>query len=150
MMDVPAALAMGGAGRGETLMVLAKWVQDRGAQHQLFYVVYDKVVKLAVAEKWRVPKGGEYLRLLTRLAIAEVTDPKCCPTCGGRGATVRVVCPTCDDRGRRNWSDAMRARAAGIDKSNWSRTWGRRYLKVMGVVAGFEARGLASLRVGLE
>lgn len=152
-LDVAGAMAMGGAGEGETLMVLAKWVQDTSAQARLFYVVYDDVMELAAREKWRVPKGEEYLRRLTRLAIAEIIDVRVCPSCSGTrydtSGRVPVICAPCGGSGRTAWTPAIRYHAAGIHGCNWYRTWAPRYKKIMGVVGGYEERGLASLRGGL-
>lgn len=153
-LDVAAALAMGGADRAATLMVLHKWVQDKSVQEPLFYAVYDAVVTVAAREHWKVPKGGEILRSITRLAIAEETDPKRCPACQGRAEAliggVMKKCPACNGIGWSEWPEAMRARLVGIDKANWSRTWDVRYRKAREVVARFERRGLAALRNGLE
>lgn len=152
-LDVAGAMAMGGAGEGETLMVLAKWVQDTSAQARLFYVVYDDVMELAAQEKWRVPKGEEYLRRLTRLAIAEIIDARACPSCNGTrydtSGNVPVICDECHGSGRKAWPTNVRYRAAGVDKRNWDRTWARRYRKIMGVVGTYEAAGLAALGSGI-
>jgi len=155
-MDIAGALSMGGASHAETMMVMHKWVQDKSAQLPLFYSVYDEVVKMAIAHKWKAIKGKEIFRALTRLAIAEVTDAKCCPTCGGRGevwrkgANVPMVCRTCNGIRRKEWTDAMRYRLLEIDRKAWERTWEIRYPAVMAVVRGFESRGLAALRNGLD
>lgn len=154
-LDVAGAIAMGGADEGETLMVLAKWVQDKSAQARVFYIIYDRVVEAAVKKKWRVPKGQELLRKLTRVAIAEAIDPKCCPTCAGRryvwmkGDTVARLCPTCNGMGKRGWRDEDRARLAEISLSSWSKRWGARYFIIIGIVSRFERAGLESLKRGM-
>lgn len=152
-LDVAGALSMGGAGEGETLMVLAKWVQDTSAQARLFYVVYDDIVKLATEEKWQVPVGAHRLRRLTRLAIAEIIDAKTCQACQGRqwvlNGAIPKVCQACNGSGRRDWSAATRYHAVGIHRSNWLRTWARRYIDIMSIVAAYDSQGLRALRRGV-
>lgn len=155
-LDIAGALSMGGARREESLMVMLKWVQDKSVQEPLFYILYDRVVGLAVKRGWKVRKGEEFLRKLTRLAIAEIATPNLCPTCNGRrevwlrGESLPTKCPHCNGVGVRDMEDQDRAALVGITKSSWCELWRDRYPEVRGIMERVEAAGLSALSRGIQ
>lgn len=154
--DLAAAMSFGGASRAEALSVLAKWVQDKSAQEELFYAIYDQVVQVATKKKWRIPKGKQLLRKLTRLAIMEHIAPCRCQRCKGRGmlyglGRVPKVCPSCGGVGGGLYlSGREKARLVEVSGTAWRNTWLWRYNEILRMLQDIDSKGLLSLAKGLK
>lgn len=86
------------------------WCLDWSVATELEYLLWVEAAGLAARERWRIPKGREYVRRMSGLAIAETADPK-------------------------RWKDQIsRATFVGIGESEWSRTWRERYEGVFGIL----------------
>ncbi|MCU7840871.1 MAG: hypothetical protein KZQ94_16015 [Candidatus Thiodiazotropha sp. (ex Troendleina suluensis)] len=82
---------------------MLKWAGDWSNANYLEYRIWIAAVDIAREEKWKIPRGREYLRRMAGLAIAEVADP-------GR------------------WQlDKDRAEFIGMHKSEFCRVWRKRY-----------------------
>ncbi len=83
-----------------------KWANDWSGANLLEYRLWMAAVDMAIEGRWRVPSGGERLRRMAGLAIAELADPE-----------------------RYRATDAWQLKAAwvGVTKSRWFETWQPRY-----------------------
>lgn len=90
-----------------------KWCQDWSVANKLEYLLWIEAVGIAAEEKWRVPKGREYVRKMAGLAIAEIAEPQ-------------------------RWKEQQtKAQFMGMDKSTWSRTWQGRYEVIYSELSGW-------------
>ena len=141
--------AMAGADKLGQLLAKRIWMHDETGDAQIERLAYLKAVDIAIAEGWKVPKGREYVRHMTRLALRELIDPERCPACKGTcqewdAAALRAKsCGVCGGTGRVRIDDSKRAKAVGMDKSRWSRVWRKRYETIH---ADLSARINAALR----
>lgn len=80
-----------------------KWALDWSVAQELEYLLCVDGTKFARRGRWKIPKGREYVQKMAGLAVMEVADPK-------------------------NWQfDKQRAGFMGVSKSQFSRTWLKRY-----------------------
>lgn len=80
-----------------------KWAQDWTVANELEHKLWLYAVDISNKERWSIPKGKEMLRKMAGLAIAEMAEPA------------------------RYKEDRIKADWMGIHKSNFSRTWNKRY-----------------------
>lgn len=100
-----------GIPRPAYLAARLKWCLDWSVANELEYLLWVEAAGLAAKERWRVPKGKEYVRRMSGLAIAETADPK-------------------------HWiTQTSRAEFMGIGVSEWSRVWRERYEGVYGLLS---------------
>ena len=91
------------------------WCLDWSVCNELEHLLWMEAASLAAKERWKIPKGKEYVRRMAGLAIAESADPK-------------------------RWRFAsQRAEFAGISDSEWSRTWRARYEAVYEILTDWSA-----------
>lgn len=142
--DIAAGLA--GLDRATALLLTAKYGGSLADALEAEIPLYLQVVDHANRRRWKVPKGRELLRRLTRLAIYETIHPATCPRCNGVGQRGTRSCPGCGGSGRANMNQRERARFAGVHGANWSRTWGARYEEVHRLTRSMEQAGLRHVR----
>lgn len=141
--EADAALALVGLERGPYLLARVKFALDDSSLHPLQMQLWGEMCGVATKRRWIVPVGEEFLRGLARMAVDEVVNPCRCSQCAGRGAVyprgkAARPCDVCMRTGRGRVSASARARAAGIDKSNWCRVWGPRYALFLSRLDGWE------------
>lgn len=146
MTQSDAAAACSGLTDEQYMLVTAKWAGYRGRLPLLAYRLMDIGFDLATREGWKLPRGREYIRKMTLLAIAEVVDPLICRRCRGTRFILYRPCPACQGTGHRRMHGAERARAIGCDRANWYRTWQARYERIYRRIADMETEGLESIR----
>lgn len=140
--DIAASIAH--TSRDAQMYAYMKFVHDKSVMDELVYSLWIKMVDLANAKGWRVPRGKEYLRKMVRLAIIENVEPMRCTNCMGvgeksRGPSQKVErCRGCGGSGMRTITEADRADIVGMDKSTWGRKWARRYQEVMFLIQDHE------------
>ena len=99
-----------GLPRSAYLSARLVWCLDWSVANELEYLLWVEAAGLAARERWRIPKGREYVRRMSGLAIAESADPKV-------------------------WKfSSQRAGFVGVSESEWSRTWRPRYEAVYGIL----------------
>ena len=151
-----ALAAMSGADKLGSLLAARLWMLDTSADAQIERLAYLRAIELAVSGKWRIPKGREYVRRMTRLAIRELTDPERCPACQGSCQQWNAdkleaqPCSHCGGTGRVRMNDSKRAAAVEMDPSRWSRVWRTRYESIHAAIdnAVTEAINHAAKRLG--
>lgn len=127
-----AARALSGLQRGPYFLSLVLWAGDNSSRYDLENQLWGDMCCIATERKWIVVCGGEMLRGMAKMAVAEIVDPRLCGVCKGRGSisprggAVRN-CAICNGSGRVRISERERARNAGIDRNSWRRVWGERY-----------------------
>ena len=141
--DIAAVLGMGNLHDKYYYFALLRYVtfvefmngRPSGASKKLLGTVenyaYDDAVKLHCKKRWdKAPRGGEYLRTLTRAAVYEVAiAPKClCGRCKGQGVireqARQVLCPVCNGGCFKSLSGREKADAVGASETTWRRIWG--------------------------
>lgn len=145
--DVNAAMA--GANETGLNLLLAHVCNDRQAQSQAFYALYNRIMTLAMEQGWQFEskRGQERIRSLTQLALFEHTNPPRCPACHGTKYSKSLrPCKFCDATGYYKIKDSHRARALGIRQSSWSRYWSGRYADVLGVISECEYLAMRQIR----
>ena len=145
--DVNAAMA-GANGLGLDLL-LAHVCNDRKAQSQAFYALYNRVMGLAMDQGWQYEskRGQGRIRSLTQLAIFEHTNTPRCPACNGTRYTRNMrPCKPCEGTGYVKIRDSHRARAMGIAPSSWRRYWQTRYADVEHIISECEYLALREIR----
>lgn len=80
-----------------------KWAGDWSVSGELEKLLWLHAVDIRNRENWSIPKGGQILRKMAGLAIAEIAEPA------------------------RYKTDSVKAQWMGIHRSNYSRTWNKRY-----------------------
>lgn len=138
-----AAAALAGLPRGPYLLARVMLALDESCRRELEKQLWSEMCSFAYAEKWIVPIGQELLRKMAKIAIAEVVDPALCKGCRGRGSIyprggLARACGACFGSGRGVLSASAKARAVGMDKSNWCRLWGARYLVFVTLARNWE------------
>lgn len=83
--------------------------------------------------------------------MIEVLNPKC-RNCSGASTVLidnlKITCPTCDGLGIHRYSNAERAKNAGVDSARWSQ-WQRRYEMVLSLARAAEnAAAAARIKLG--
>lgn len=97
--------------------VLYKWAGVDEHQKFLMYRLWIAAVDIAAEEGWRIPKGREYLRKMSEIALKEVRDPG-------------------------QWrEDQAKAKYMGMDKSTFYKTWRKRYESIYQVLDGWAQEG---------
>ena len=109
------------------------------------------IVAVAKAVRRKLRVGHVPAQLLATAALLEVMAWQC-RRCHGAAqqiiAGVLHVCPECEGTGIHRWSDAQRARAAGVDPAAWG-TWSRRYEAVVRLVRTHDSLLLPAARARL-
>lgn len=123
---------LAGVSREAYLYAASKWIGDKSVEPELFYWVYVMVGTIAAEQKWRIPKGKQILRGLTKLAIIEEIRDPVCPKCRGR------QCKTCNYTGYLRLKGSERAALVGVSKWAWYRHWSQKYPFVVNAIRGFE------------
>jgi hypothetical protein len=133
-------------------VLLAKVCQGRQQKSRAFYQLYLEVIDLAIHRHWKIrEKGQEKLRSLTQLIIFELIDQPICPKCNGTRYTKTLKpCKACDSTGLYQIKDSMRAKALGIDQSNWQRVWQYRYSDVLALISAKETQALRNIKKNLK
>lgn len=130
-------------------LLAAKWVQG-GMPRRMYASLLLEVEALAHNQGWQVPPRRPYLARMVALAILEVVDPQTCNQCRGTGFLGIRECRPCHATGRRRMWAAQRARAVGVHKSQWHRSWAGRYERIYRRVASIEVEGLSHVARGLR
>jgi hypothetical protein len=149
-MDVNAAMA--GADETGLNLLLAHVCNDRKAQSQAFYSLYNRVMTLAMDQGWQFEgkRGQERIRALTQLALFEHTDTPRCPACKGTKYNRAMrPCKACKGTGYYKIKDSHRARAMGINRTSWSRLWAKRYADVLQIISEAEYLAMRNIRKSL-
>lgn len=150
------AFACSGTSVGGYLVALSKWVHDSSVQDALYYHAYLAAVDVAARDRWRVPKGQERVRKLSRMAIGELVNPMKCALCQGRaeiwprGTSTPIACPRCGGTGSRRLRASEMARVIGVDDSTWSRSWAGKYEALYRLYADWELDALKQIAAGLS
>ncbi|MCG7985051.1 MAG: hypothetical protein JAY90_20155 [Candidatus Thiodiazotropha lotti] len=99
------------------MAAMYKWAGDHEQHDFLMYRLIIAAADIASEEQWRLPKGKEYLRKMSEIALKEVIEP-------GR------------------WKDGTRkAEYMGMDKSTFYKTWRKRYESIYQVLDGWAQDG---------
>ena len=133
--------ALSGVSRQAYLYAASKWIGDKSVEPELFYRIYVMVGTIAAKEKWRIPKGKEILRGLTKLAIIEEIEAPVCPKCKGS------QCKTCNHTGFLRLKGSERADLVGVSRYAWCRNWSYKYPLIVNGIRAFESEILEKLRV---
>jgi hypothetical protein len=102
---------------------------DEACRLNLAHWVCDQASALARREEWRGDREliAGVIKLMVQTALDENLDGRC-HACNGTGISKRVrVCGSCHGSGVARLSDYRVASIVGIDRSNYSRLWKRRY-----------------------
>ena len=145
--DVIAAMA--GADALGLELLMAHVCNDRQAQSQAFYALYNRVMSLAIDQGWQMKskRGQARVRSLTQLAIFEHTNTPRCPACNGTKYNRNMrQCKPCEGTGYIKIRDSHRARAMGINPSSWKRYWAGRYADVEQIISECEYLALREIR----
>jgi hypothetical protein len=137
--DIAAACANTDAAGAE--IVWRKYVEvgSDAPQTKSFYVTWHRVVQLSIEEDWPSgPRGANWLRKLTILALIELIDPMRCGVCEGTRFRMNRLCPLCKGTGKQPLDQAMRSEIAGIPFPAWRSGWGNRYERVYRMLAAME------------
>jgi len=153
--EADAAMALAGLDRGPYLLARVKFSLDDSSRYPLENQLWSEMCGVATRKRWKVPVGREFLRGLSRMAVNEAVSPCKCSRCSGRGSiyprgAAARVCNVCLGTGRGCVSGSARAKAAGVDKSNWSRVWGKRYELFLSRLDGWERVMLAHVQMRLK
>lgn len=150
--DIAASLS----GLYEDAMLMGMFYEcgDGKALVRLERRLWQRVIGMAQAERWKLPTGEFVTRRLVGLALYEAMDPLICPECNGKGSTTfdlrhnpglilspyysqlseregRLRCAACQGSGKVKLSGRKRADLAGINKDTWIRYWSSRYEAVL-------------------
>ncbi|MCG7931947.1 MAG: hypothetical protein N0E44_18090 [Candidatus Thiodiazotropha lotti] len=94
-----------------------KWAGDQSQHDFLMYRLWIASADIAADNGWRIPKGQEYLRKMSEIALLEVRDPG-------------------------KWrEDKAKAKYMGMDKSTFYKTWRKRYESIYQVLDGWAQEG---------
>lgn len=85
-----------------------RYLQDWTVTEELSVLLWERSADFAQEHRWQLPRGKNYLWRLSRLAVAELAEP------------------------REFFRLSVRQEATGIPKSTWYRTWQGRYQVVFG------------------
>jgi hypothetical protein len=102
--------------------------------------VRSMVLALAAREEWRGDGDliANIIRMMVGTALDENLDGRC-HACNGTGVSKRVrVCGSCQGSGVARLTDYRVASIIGIDRSNYSRIWKRRYDRVFVMIQDVE------------
>lgn len=130
--DIAALLA--GLARRPYLTAMLADVGDTTVHHELYMLVRESVISVAIDERWKLarPKICEQLALLAIFELVGARDP--CGVCEGSGSVpieegspTLVPCEVCLGTGRAPLTGRDRASLLEIHESNWNRTWAPRY-----------------------
>lgn len=105
-----AAHLCGGMRREWYLAARLRWGLDWSVANELEYMLWMEGSGVSYKERWRVPKGKEYVRKMAGLAIAEIAEPK------------------------RYAPDARKAEWMDVSASQFSRLWGKRYNAIYSII----------------
>jgi hypothetical protein len=153
------AAALSGIRTFERTVVLTKYAQWRKEKH-LAELLLRRALDMALANKWRY-RDGQMLALC-EMAVFEFLNPPPCRVCDMTGQVAKTreervegddplkTCPSCNGAGSRRYSGSRKAEAIGVNQSNWSRIWCRRYDKVFYELESAEYRALRQVKINLE
>ena len=150
------AAALSGTDRLGYLLVLRIWALDYSVADDLERCAYVRASGLAAKERWRINRGSENVRGVTRSALTELITPQKCRACCGSGdqwnmdATKIEVCRSCGGTGRKRYTGTERAMIAGIPQQTWSETWARRHDQVYALMVDAERAAIKVLHKGLS
>ena len=150
--EVCFALAQVSSRAGQLLLLWA-WAGQQEVRPELERLLLERVVALAVEQRWRNKGCPGLLRRLVGLALDESVGGKRCGECGGGGelyqGAVVWACGGCGGRGVVPISERARARRAEVCWRTWQRSWSNRYRRVATMVDQLEASSLAAVRGAL-
>ena len=147
--DIAASLA--GLPRLAQLILLAKWAQYPGLQHELIYQLWNYAVDISIQFGWpKPPSGQETYRKLAHLAIIEGVYPLPCRRCNGHKRTWRregysIICPRCIGAGTHTLSNRERCKIVGMTFYQW-RQWEYRYRVISNAIQYWNNDGLRHIK----
>jgi len=98
---------------------------------RIYRQVKDPAFRLAWRNGWKLTeKGQKKFKILVYLAICEKVATNCCPSCRGTKYSLlrpSEPCRTCRGTGKWKIDDYVKAKAIGISKQAYSKTWRERF-----------------------
>lgn len=133
-LDVAAAVGMGHLSRGQSLLIMVKYCDERVHFKELWEHWYHAVISQGQKEGWRRLDGrpGKIPRYayLAMYSLTEDLSALHCQVCEGHGelmiGEVVTDCPVCDKVGRMYPSGREIARQLEMDHKNFQRVWQKR------------------------
>lgn len=106
-------------------------------------------------------KGGEFVRKLCQMALAEHMDDHRCPVCKGTSSKIKedlknvfhqdqVYCETCGDSGKVYPTEEFRASMIGLNMRFWDRVWGEKYRKIQQFLHNLESDAVGDMTAALK
>lgn len=150
--------AMRGLDPTSTAYVMYERAQDRSSFPEALKGLTMIAVDLAIERGWnnrKNPKqklyhtGKDILRSMVRLAICELSDPKCTKCHGAKCGRNGGLCRRCKGDGKMRISDKDRAIALDIAYHQYRDTYGRRYDAVMRMIKGIGRDAIQHIHVNL-
>jgi len=119
---------------------LAVHIAEDDPRHRGQFHAAKSALTEAKARMW--PSVGPTYRKIREAVLTELSGPRTCPECGGRGSvtvgSLMRACGRCEGRGSIPHTDTARAEACGVREDAYRKTWRHPYEWLHALCAGEE------------
>jgi hypothetical protein len=136
--------AMRGLDPTSTSFIMYRYAQDDSSFPDVLRFIWDAAVDLHIQMDWRLPRkdpkskpedaGKEVIKAMCRLALYELTEPKCQKCHGTRYGKNNGYCRPCKGSGLMRITDKDRSTALRLSYHSFRDTYRHRYIAVFGLV----------------